>query len=70
MVRKLIIINNPELKDLLYMVTFLTPDYLLIFETGARLFLIGKTFLCVRFINSQLLQNKMPITIIFRLEKS
>lgn len=25
------------------MVTFLTPDYLLIFETGARLFLIGKT---------------------------
>lgn len=52
------------------MVTFLTPDYLLIFETDARLFLIGKTFLCVRFINSQLLQNKMPITIIFRLEKS
>lgn len=52
------------------MVTFLTPDYLLIFETGARLFLIGKTFLCVRFINSQLLQNKMPITIIFSLEKS
>lgn len=50
--QKLNMIKQSTSKDLLHREIFLNLDHLLIFGTGARLFLIGKTPLCVIFINS------------------
>lgn len=51
--QKLNMIKQSTSKDLLHREIFLNLDHLLIFGTGARLFLIGKTPLCniYKFIN-------------------